>query len=52
MYQPWLMDDDDEYGAVGGKSGKGKSKVLGETPSQFLFVHHKSYITCPGLKLG
>jgi hypothetical protein len=45
MYQPWMIDDDDECEAVGGmRIGRG-NQVLGENLSRRHFVLHESHMT-------
>jgi hypothetical protein len=34
-----------EYGSVGGTRTGRETEVLGENPSQYHIVHHKSYMT-------
>jgi hypothetical protein len=45
LYQPRIIDDDDEYGAVGGMRIGRDTEILGENLPQCHFVDHKSHMT-------
>jgi hypothetical protein len=43
-------DNDDEYEVADGVEIRRKTEVLAGNPPQFLFVHHKSHSTRPGIE--
>jgi hypothetical protein len=45
LYQPWMIDDDDECGAVGGMTVGRGNRSTRRKPTPVQFVHHKSHMT-------